>query len=121
MFGLFGTKKSRLLREDETSEFLNDAMSEYVATFPVAENLRSFLARHGRDANFDDLKATLDAAIKTTEEILWAEPGGVSWSEDFKVRLYQAVNGRHPWLSQRGFKSLASFAGWLCWHEGLNA
>ena len=121
MFGFLGRKKSQPLRGDELGAFLNDALNAYVATFPVEENLKAFLARHGREGNLAGIKATLDAAIGATEEILWKEPGGVLWTEEFKGNLFQAVRVRNPWLSQQGFSSLVSFGGWLCWHEGLNA
>jgi hypothetical protein len=100
---------------------LCSSLSAYVVTFPSTPRLSSYLVEHGLAEHGETIQATLDAAIKDTDDFLWTQEGGVSWDSRFEDAMFYHLEGRHPWLGRKAFKSLIAYARWLCWHEGLNA
>ena len=100
---------------------LNNALTEYIQTFPSEIRLSVYLAGKYSAQYKVEIHSTLSAAVKTTEEFLWAQPGGVHWSSEFEKELFNHIVSKHPWLELSGFSCLLGFSKWLCWHEGLNA
>jgi len=104
-----------------SAQELNQAIGEYITTFPNEARLNVFLAGKYSEQIQAEIKIELSAAVRTTEELLWAQSPGVSWSNAFEQQLFSHIKSKHSWLEQQGFISLLGFSKWLCWHEGLNA
>ncbi|RZJ19970.1 MAG: hypothetical protein EOO54_14235 [Haliea sp.] len=108
---------------------LRQALAAYLHRFPDDARLRDWLGERYGDAldrtqqvevEVEAVRAAMASIIRSTEDFLWAEPGGVDWSGDADVRLRQRLQAVHPWLDDAGFDRLVRFSRWLCWHEGLN-
>jgi hypothetical protein len=102
-------------------EILNEALCAYVYSFPRRDRLAEHIAKHQLEAQAADITSALDALLKTAENYLWDYPGGVPWTDAFNNKFRDHLQHAHPWLDSRGFDTITSFSGWLCWHEGLNA
>ena len=102
-------------------EELNAALVAYVHTFPQQKRLQTYLESLGKLERQPEIEARLQTALKSTEDFLYAQIEGIRWSEQFEALLFEHVVSSSPWLSKQAFRSLVSFGGWLCWHEGLNA
>jgi hypothetical protein len=100
---------------------LRAALRAYVHTFPVRDRLDAFIRANGSGRQSDEIIKEMDAIMKTAEDHLWNYPGGVPWTEDFKADYIKLLRERHPWIDQPCIDTILSFAGWICWHEGLNA
>lgn len=100
---------------------LNNALTEYIQTFPSESRLSIYLAGKYSAQCKVEVHSSLSAAVKTTEDFLCAQPGGVHWSSEFEKELFNHIFSKHPWLDMSGFSSLLGFSKWLCWHDGLNA
>lgn len=100
---------------------LCSSLSAYVVTFPSAPRLAGYLVEQNLAEHRENIQATLDAAIKDTDDYLWRQEGGVRWDSRFEDAMFVHLEGRHPWLGRKAFKSLVAYANWLCGHEGLNA
>jgi hypothetical protein len=117
---LFGVKKKQDTAATRGHR-LNEDLIAYVRTFPVADRLREHLATQGRSDEFAAIKATLDLAIADTGDFLYAQSSAIRWGPELESTLYLHLSERHAWLTHGGFASLKGYAGWLSWHEGLNA
>lgn len=104
-----------------SASVLCSSLTAYVVTFPSSPRLASYLVEQGLAEHRDSIQATLDAAIKDTDDYLWKQEGGIRWNSSFEDAMFVHLEGRHPWLVRKAFKSLVAYARWLCWHEGLNA
>ncbi|EMJ4936279.1 hypothetical protein [Pseudomonas aeruginosa] len=104
-----------------SAQELNQALGEYIQTFPNESRLNAYLASNPSSQSHAEIKSELSAVVKTTEEFLWAQPSGVSWSGAFEDQLFTHIRSRHSWLERQAFSTLLGFSKWLCWHEGLNA
>jgi hypothetical protein len=89
---------------------LCSSLSAYVVTFPSAPRLASYLVEQG-----------LAEQREETDEFLWKQEGGIRWDHRFEDAMFVHLEGRHPWLGRKAFKSLFAYARSLCWHDGLNA
>jgi hypothetical protein len=105
----------------DEAEVFNEALSAYVHTFPQRERLLAYISNHQQQERAADIEASVTVAVKDTEDYVYAQSDGVRWSDEFEEALFNHVSQRSPWLSRSAFRSLVGFAGWLCWHEGLNA
>ncbi len=99
---------------------LNAALLAYVRTFPVDERLEEFLMSRGLKEHKRAIQTTLDQAVKSAEDFLWAQPNRVVWNVAFEDAQFNHIVQEHEWLSRDAFRSLVSFSKWFCWHEGLS-
>lgn len=102
------------------SEKLNAALCVYVQTFPNRTRLDAFFSQQHWEDYAQDISAALDLTIGTAEDFLYNYPGGVPWNTAFETEFSNTLRRTSPWLNEAGIARMLSFAGWLCWHEGLN-
>lgn len=105
----------------EREQLLNDALCAYVKTFPQEQRLVEFVEQRHVAEELPQIKGALGALLGDTNDYLFARAGTIKWSEEFQRELFAHLKARHSWLTVKGFSPVVSYAGWLCWHEGLNA
>lgn len=103
-----------------TDHILREALNAYVHTFPSRDALRAHIARGRLEEIGGQIEASLDACLGAAEKYLYDYPGGVPWTDEFKLEFEKMLRSACPWLDRRALDTLMSFSGWLCWHEGLN-
>jgi hypothetical protein len=106
---------------EPSAQVLCRAMEAYVLTFPSRDRLRAHIAEHGLESYAAEIDGSLDACLKTAEDFLYKYPGGVPWTKSFKKEFESLLMAQHPWLEKPAMDRVFAFAGWLCWHEGLNS
>ncbi|MDO9405467.1 MAG: hypothetical protein Q7T87_15640 [Polaromonas sp.] len=113
-----------------SDRILNQALQAWLQPFPEDGQLNAWLATtygddldrtQQKEVEVEAVRDAMKAVIRATEDVLWAEPGGVDWSGDFESRLRRQLTAAFPWLDDTSFGKLVQFSQWLCWHEGLNA
>jgi hypothetical protein len=110
-------RSAKMQLSDQT---LREALVAYVQTFPWREALREHIVRGGLEDRATSIEAAMDACLHTAEAFLYDYPNGVPWTDDFKREFEDLLVSKHSWLDRHSLDRLLSFAGWLCWHEGLN-
>jgi len=100
---------------------LNEALRAYVNTCPDRAQLAAYIESHGLSESGEAIRAEMQTLIRTSESFLYDYLGGVRWNDAFKVEFRQHLEKAVPWLDSDSFDHMYLFAGWHCWHEGLNA
>jgi hypothetical protein len=91
-----------------------------VHTFPNRDRLSAFLTLRRWEDCAAEITMALDLTIRTAEQFLYNYPGGVPWTAAFEAEFSTILQQTSPWLDEAGVARMRGFAGWLCWHEGLN-
>ncbi|MCF7786636.1 MAG: hypothetical protein K9N47_10980 [Prosthecobacter sp.] len=104
-----------------TPQMLNEALCAFIWTIPDRDRLKAHLSANQLLDVSKEITAEMNELVKNAEDYLWNFPGGVPWTDDFKLGYRAHLQQAHPWMDDRSADAISSFSGWLCWHEGLNA